>query len=185
MLDVAADDAMIAAILNAAADVKHLAPKLKKHGLEMRSAYVNAKLHDKDAKDVIKGLTALAKEGAEAVGLKTLVVNPTPIRWGGALASACRAPMIWARCWSGRVWRWPIWTRPTPTRPRNSTPSPQARACGRRASSSSFPGSGARSMSPAGSAETRTDDAERLRAPGARSRPCLRLFIDPTGRHAP
>jgi inosose dehydratase len=70
-------------ILNGPADVKNLVPKLKKHGLEMRSAYANAKLHDKDAKAAIDGVLAMAKEGVGG-GLKVFVVNPTPLRWGGS-----------------------------------------------------------------------------------------------------
>lgn len=69
-------------ILNGLGDVKNLVPRLKKQKLEMRSAYMNAKLHDKDAKDTIESVLATAGEASKA-GLKILVVNPTPIRWGG------------------------------------------------------------------------------------------------------
>src|SRR3954447_11416422 len=70
-------------ILNSAAEVKALAPKLKKHGLQMRSAYLNAKLHDKDAPEAIKAVVSAAEEAGKA-GLKIAVVNPTPLRWGGS-----------------------------------------------------------------------------------------------------
>ena len=70
-------------ILSSAAEVKALVPKVKKHGLQMRSAYLNAKLHDKDAPDAIKAVVAAAQEAGKA-GLKIAVVNPTPLRWGGS-----------------------------------------------------------------------------------------------------
>src|SRR5262245_36637995 len=70
-------------ILNSAAEVKALAPRLKKHRLLMRSAYMNAKLHDNDAKETIRTVLAVAAEASKS-GLKILVVNPTPLRWGGS-----------------------------------------------------------------------------------------------------
>jgi inosose dehydratase len=57
--------------------------KVKKAGLEIRSWYVNAKLHDKEGKAVGENLVAFAKLVTDA-GLKILVVNPTPLRWGGS-----------------------------------------------------------------------------------------------------
>lgn len=63
--------------------IEQMAPLLKKHGLEMRSLYVNSTLHepggaDKSIEDV---LAAAAK--AKAAGTRIIVTNPSPIRWGG------------------------------------------------------------------------------------------------------
>jgi inosose dehydratase len=70
-------------IANAPADIRDLAPRLKKAKLEMRSLYMNALLHEKaKAGETIKNALAVADEGRK-VGLKVMVVNPTPIRWGG------------------------------------------------------------------------------------------------------
>ena len=67
--------------LNSPADAKNLAPKLKKAGLQMRSAYRGAKLHDADAMGVIRVAVAAAEAGTKA-GLKILVVNPDPLGGG-------------------------------------------------------------------------------------------------------
>lgn len=70
-------------IAGSPADIKNLLPRLKKAGLEMRSLYMNAKLHEKaEADAVIKNCLAVA-EAAKPAGLRWMVVNPTPIRWGG------------------------------------------------------------------------------------------------------
>jgi inosose dehydratase len=70
-------------IANTPADVKGLLPRLKKAKLQMRSLYMNAKLHEKGEADaVIKNCVAVA-EAAKPAGLRWMVVNPTPIRWGG------------------------------------------------------------------------------------------------------
>jgi inosose dehydratase len=64
-------------------DVKRLAPLLRKHGLEMRSLYVNSTLHlaDKAARSIDEVL-AIA-EAAKAAGTRIIVTNPSPIAWGG------------------------------------------------------------------------------------------------------
>ena len=63
--------------------VRKLGPLLDKHNLEMRSLYVNSKLHESAAVDeAIAGVLAIAKE-AKALGTKIIVTNPVPIRWGG------------------------------------------------------------------------------------------------------
>lgn len=70
-------------IANSAGDVQALAPLLKKHGLAMRSLYVNSKLHDeKDAAASIETVLQIA-EAAKPLGCHIVVTNPTPIRWGG------------------------------------------------------------------------------------------------------
>jgi inosose dehydratase len=60
-----------------------LLPLLKKHGLQMRSLYVNSTLHEPDQVD--KSMTAvLAAAGkVKAIGTQIIVTNPSPVRWGG------------------------------------------------------------------------------------------------------
>lgn len=63
--------------------IEQLAPLLKKHGLEMRSLYVNSTLHErKKADESIEAVLAIARKAKE-VGTKIVVTNPSPIRWGG------------------------------------------------------------------------------------------------------
>ena len=70
-------------IINAPEDVDRLAPLLEKHGLEMRSLYVNSLLHDADKADQsIASVLAIA-EKAKRIGTRLIVTNPSPIRWGG------------------------------------------------------------------------------------------------------
>lgn len=60
-----------------------MAPLLKKHGLEMRSLYVNSVLHEKAQADKsIADILAIAQK-AKGVGTRIIVTNPSPIRWGG------------------------------------------------------------------------------------------------------
>lgn len=57
--------------------------KLTKHGLEMRSLYVNSTLHDPEQVDVsIRSILNFAERARDA-GTKIIVTNPNPIRWGG------------------------------------------------------------------------------------------------------
>ncbi|MBE3134061.1 MAG: sugar phosphate isomerase/epimerase [Acidobacteria bacterium] len=66
-----------------AAQVDQLAPLLEKHGLEMRSLYVNSTLHDPaEAEKSLRHVLAVA-ERAKACGTRIIVTNPNPIRWGG------------------------------------------------------------------------------------------------------
>ncbi|MFO0929048.1 MAG: sugar phosphate isomerase/epimerase [Gemmataceae bacterium] len=65
-------------------EVRKVAPLLKKHHLEMRSMYVNSKLHDKDAAASIKQVLAVA-DAARELGCRIVVTNPTPLQWGGNL----------------------------------------------------------------------------------------------------
>ena len=63
--------------------VRRLGPLLDEHDLEMRSLYVNSKLHESAEVDkTIGGVLAIAKE-AKALGTKIIVTNPVPVRWGG------------------------------------------------------------------------------------------------------
>jgi inosose dehydratase len=65
------------------AQVKALGLALSKHGLKMRSLYVNSKLHDKaDAAKSIDEVLAIADE-AKKLGCEIVVTNPSPIRWNG------------------------------------------------------------------------------------------------------
>ena len=64
-------------------ELDRLGPLLKKHGLEMRSLYVNSILHERDkAQASIKSVLAIARK-AKDLGTKIIVTNPSPIRWGG------------------------------------------------------------------------------------------------------
>jgi inosose dehydratase len=70
-------------IANSPSDIDRLAPLLDKHGLELRSLYVNSLLHEKDkANGSIDSVLAIA-EKARQVGTRIIVTNPSPIRWGG------------------------------------------------------------------------------------------------------
>lgn len=70
-------------IVNGPDDVDRLAPLLEKHGLQMRSLYVNSVLHDsEEAEKSIAHVLAIA-EKAKATGTGIIVTNPNPIRWGG------------------------------------------------------------------------------------------------------
>jgi inosose dehydratase len=60
-----------------------LAPLLKKHGLAMRSVYVNSTLHTPDtAAKSLEEILAIAVK-AKSAGARIIVTNPNPIRWGG------------------------------------------------------------------------------------------------------
>ena len=65
------------------AEFNGLGERLRKHDLEMRSLYVNSTLHDpKQAKESVGGVLAIAK-AARNLGVRIIVTNPSPIRWGG------------------------------------------------------------------------------------------------------
>lgn len=69
-------------IINSTDEFKGLGKRLKKHGLEMRSLYVNSVLHDPDAiKKSIFSVLAIARE-AQKLGTSLIVTNPSPIKWG-------------------------------------------------------------------------------------------------------
>lgn len=70
-------------IINNPAEFNGLGERLKRHGLEMRSLYVNSTLHDAaKVAASIDSVLAIAK-GARELGTKIIVTNPSPIRWGG------------------------------------------------------------------------------------------------------
>ncbi len=64
-------------------DLDPLCRLLEKHGLEMRSLYVNSTLHEPEQVEAsISGILKIA-ERARAAGTRLIVTNPNPIRWGG------------------------------------------------------------------------------------------------------
>jgi inosose dehydratase len=64
-------------------ELDRLGPLLKKHGLEMRSLYVNSLLHEPGKADQsVEGVLAIAKK-AKHLGTRIIVTNPSPIQWGG------------------------------------------------------------------------------------------------------
>ena len=70
-------------LANNPAEVEQLGPLLKKHGLQMRSLYVNSVLHERDKADAsIEAVLAIARKAKE-IGTEIIVTNPSPIRWGG------------------------------------------------------------------------------------------------------
>jgi inosose dehydratase len=64
-------------------EIDQLAPLLKKHGLEMRSLYVNSVLHRQE--EVEKSTESILDIAGKAtrIGTRIIVTNPSPIRWGG------------------------------------------------------------------------------------------------------
>jgi inosose dehydratase len=59
-------------------------PLLKANGLEMKSLYVNSTLHDPaQLQKSIDQVMATAKS-AEKIGTKLIVLNPSPVKWGGS-----------------------------------------------------------------------------------------------------
>jgi inosose dehydratase len=69
-------------IINAPVEFNGLGARLKAHGLEMRSLYVNSTLHDDSASASIDSVLAIARPAIE-LGARFIVTNPSPIRWGG------------------------------------------------------------------------------------------------------
>ncbi|MBN1803956.1 MAG: TIM barrel protein [Sedimentisphaerales bacterium] len=70
-------------LVNNPQEIDHLKPLLAKHGLQMRSLYVNSTLHDRNkAQQSIDSVSAIA-EKAKSIGTKIIVTNPGPIQWGG------------------------------------------------------------------------------------------------------
>ncbi|NWG12144.1 MAG: TIM barrel protein [Acidobacteria bacterium] len=65
------------------AQVDSMAPLLRKHGLEMRSLYVNSFLHEADqVEKSVSQVLAIAGRAVE-IGTRIIVTNPSPLRWGG------------------------------------------------------------------------------------------------------
>jgi inosose dehydratase len=66
------------------AEFDGLADRLAANGLRMPSIYVNSHLHEESkVKESLASVLAIAKRAKE-LGVKTIVTNPSPIRWGGS-----------------------------------------------------------------------------------------------------
>ncbi|MEZ6067136.1 MAG: sugar phosphate isomerase/epimerase [Planctomycetaceae bacterium] len=71
-------------IINQPAEFDGLKERLEKHGLEMRSLYVNSLLHDETKSEAsIEQVLEIAAR-ARGVGTSIIVTNPSPIHWGGS-----------------------------------------------------------------------------------------------------
>ncbi len=71
-------------ILSTPEKTAQLADVLIDQGVAMVSAYVNSKLHEKaDVEESIDTVLKLARIAQNRMGTKTIVTNPSPIRWGG------------------------------------------------------------------------------------------------------
>jgi inosose dehydratase len=69
--------------LGSAEEVDALRPRLERHGLEMRSFYVNSTLHEPDqVSQSLDQILAIAN-AAKRAGVRIVVTNPSPLRWGG------------------------------------------------------------------------------------------------------
>jgi len=64
--------------------IEPMLPLLKKHGLEMRSLYVNSTLHEAGQADQSIDAVLAAAAKAQTIGTRIIVTNPSPIQWGGA-----------------------------------------------------------------------------------------------------
>lgn len=61
-----------------------LGDRLKRHGLSMKSLYVNSVLHDADrASQSVDDVLEIATAAAD-LGVNIIVTNPSPISWGGS-----------------------------------------------------------------------------------------------------
>ncbi|WP_128547995.1 sugar phosphate isomerase/epimerase family protein [Larkinella soli] len=68
--------------INSADDIRKLAPLLKKYRLAMPSIYVNSTLHRTDEVEKTIGTVAAIADAAKPLGLKIIVTNPSPLKWG-------------------------------------------------------------------------------------------------------
>src|SRR5215212_59436 len=70
-------------IINDVEEFEGLGARLRAHGLDMRSIYVNSSLHEESAAVAsIEHVLAIAQRAVE-IGTRIVVTNPSPIRWGG------------------------------------------------------------------------------------------------------
>lgn len=68
--------------LSSAAQAKEIGSLLGEHGLEMRSVYVNSKLHEKEeATASIDSVLEIAEQ-CMRLGTRVFVTNPSPLGWG-------------------------------------------------------------------------------------------------------
>ncbi len=71
-------------IINQPAEFDGLSQRLARHGLEMRSLYVNSVLHDEAKSSASIDLVLAIAARARDLGTTIVVTNPSPIRWGGS-----------------------------------------------------------------------------------------------------
>jgi inosose dehydratase len=69
-------------IVRAPEELDGLGARLERRGLEMRSIYVDTRLHDATAAESIDRTLAIARRAFD-IGTRIVVTNPSPIRWGG------------------------------------------------------------------------------------------------------
>ena len=67
--------------LSSVAQVEEIGPMLSKHGLEMRSVYVNSKLHIKEEAEASIDSVLEIVERCKPYGTRVVVTNPSPIGW--------------------------------------------------------------------------------------------------------
>lgn len=65
-------------------EVERLLPLLRRHGLEMRSFYVNSTLHEPGEVERSQEQVIMLATAARRGGARIVVTNPSPIQWGGA-----------------------------------------------------------------------------------------------------
>jgi len=70
-------------IINDVGEFEGLGTRLRAHGLDMRSIYVNSSLHEESAAPATIGHVLAIARRAVGVGTRIIVTNPSPIRWGG------------------------------------------------------------------------------------------------------
>jgi inosose dehydratase len=68
--------------LGQAADVDRLMPLISKHGMEIRSFYVNSVLHQAEEADKSIAHIVTIAQKAKQMGVRIVVTNPSPIGWG-------------------------------------------------------------------------------------------------------
>lgn len=69
--------------VNKAGELKKMAPFLKKNDLKMRSLYTNSTLHEAaKVERSMEHVLEVARAG-KPLGLKIIVTNPAPVKWGG------------------------------------------------------------------------------------------------------
>jgi inosose dehydratase len=70
-------------IISDVGEFEGLGARLRAHGLDMRSIYVNSSLHEESAAAATIGHVLAVARRAVGVGTRIIVTNPSPIRWGG------------------------------------------------------------------------------------------------------
>lgn len=70
-------------IVGGPGEFAEMAPRLEKHGLWLKSIYVNSTLHEEGAIEKSQTKVLEIARAGKALGLKIVVTNPSPIKWGG------------------------------------------------------------------------------------------------------